>query len=84
MVYVAFSFCVFLILLFMYKSGHMIKSLFFSLLQGGSALFAVNLIGEFISIHLPLNLFTSICCTVGGIPGVIFLTLYDLFYKLTM
>ena len=84
MVYFVFSFSAFLILFFMYRSGHLFKALFFSLLQGGSALFAVNLIGEFLSIHLPVNLFSALCCTVGGIPGVIFLTVYDLVYKLPL
>lgn len=82
MVYIVFSLAVFFILIFMYKSGHLIKSIIFSSMQGFSALFAVNFLGSFLTVHLPLNLFTSICCAAGGIPGVIFLVFYDLFYKL--
>ncbi|MBQ8210843.1 MAG: pro-sigmaK processing inhibitor BofA family protein [Clostridia bacterium] len=82
MVYVVFSFCALAILFFMYKSKHLIKSVFLSFLQGASALFAVNFLGGFLSVHLPVNLFTALCGAVGGIPGVIFLVVYDLFYKL--
>lgn len=84
MVYVIFSFAAFLVILFMYKSKHIFKSIFLSFLQGASALFAVNFLGGFLSVYLPVNLFTSLCCTVGGIPGVIFLVAYDLFYKLQL
>ena len=60
----------------------MIKSLLISFVQGASALFAVNFLGGFLNVHLPVNLFTAACGITGGIPGIIFLVVYDLLYKL--
>lgn len=81
MVYAVFIVSSLIILITMYKSGHIIKSALLSVLQGASALFAVNFIGGFISVHLPLNIFSVTASSVGGLPGVIFLLVYDLFVK---
>lgn len=81
MVYAVFIVSSILIFFAMYKSGHIVKSAFLSLLQGLSALFAVNFAGGFISVHLPLNFFSIVTSAVGGLPGVIFLLVYDLFVK---
>ena len=81
MVYAVFIVSSLIILFAMYKSGHIIKSVLLSVLQGGCALFAVNFIGGFISVHLPLNIFSIAASSVGGLPGVIFLLVYDLVSK---
>ena len=39
--------------------------------SGLAALVATDLIGGFISINVPLNLFTIAISTIGGLPGVI-------------
>lgn len=82
MVYLVFIAALIVIFISMYKSGHIVKSVFLSAAQGLSSLFAVNFIGGFISIHLPLNVFTSAVCVAGGMPGVIFLLIYDIFAKI--
>lgn len=81
MVYAVFVISSVIIIFMMYKTGHIIKSVLLSTLQGVSALFAVNFIGGFLCIHLPLNAFSVVSSAVGGLPGVIFLLVYDLFVK---
>lgn len=63
------------ILFAMIKSKHIVKSLLLSSLQGLAALFAVNLVGEFIGIRLAVNWFSLAVSAVGGLPGVIFMLL---------
>ena len=61
------------IFLSMYKTRHFFKALILSVLQGGAALFAVNFIGSFIDVHIPLNWFSMAVSGAGGLPGVILL-----------
>lgn len=66
------------ILAAMLRSRHFVKAVLLSLIQGGAALFAVNFVGDFIGVHIPLNVFS---CSVGGlagIPGVILLLISDI------
>lgn len=81
MVYAVFVVSSLIIFFSMYKTGHIIKSALLSTLQGISALFAVNFVGGFISVHLPLNVFSVASSAIGGLPGVIFLLVYDIFVK---
>ncbi len=76
------SVALFIILIAFYRTKKMIKCLFLSFLQGFASLFAVNFIGSFIGVHLPLNLFTCTVSGLGGISGVIFLLLSDILTKI--
>lgn len=67
-----------IILISMLRTKHFVKSLFLSTFQGLTALFAINLIGDIISIHIPFNWFSATVGAVGGLPGVIFLLVNDM------
>ena len=66
------------IILTMIKSKHFIKALLFSGVQGMTALFAVNFIGDFISVHIPMNAFSLSAGVIGGLPGVIYLLICEI------
>lgn len=66
----------------MLRSHHFVKSLFLSTFQGICALFAVNFIGEMISVHIPMNWFSFAVGAVGGLPGIIFLLINDVIVKI--
>ena len=70
--------CAFVIFFAFVKSGNFFKSVFLSVFYGLSALFAVNFIGGFTGLHIPLNFFSLIVSAVSGLPGVIFLVVTDL------
>ena len=61
------------------KTKRFFVSVFLTALQGVCALFAVNLIGKYISIHIPVNVWTLGVSSVGGISGVIMMLLCDVF-----
>ena len=66
-----------IILTTMIKSKRFFTTLFLTVLQGVCALFAVNLLGQYISIHIPINQWTLGISSVGGISGVIMMLLCD-------
>lgn len=61
----------------MIKSKRFFRVLFLTVLQGICALFAINLLGQYISIHIPVNGWTLGVSSVGGISGVIMMLLCD-------
>ena len=71
-----FSFII--IFIVMIKSHHVAKAVIFSLLQGLTALFAVNFIGGFIGVHIPVNLFSLGTAAIGGVSGSIFLLITEI------
>lgn len=77
MLYAIFGVIFLLILLQLIKSHHMFKLLFLTFLEGIASFFAVNLIGGFFNIHIPLNGFSALLAGVGGAPSVIFLLLLE-------
>lgn len=72
---------IYLIVIFIayYKSKRFFTALLFTALQGICALFAVNLIGKYITVHIPVNIWTLGISSVGGVSGVIMLLLCDIF-----
>lgn len=72
---------VLIISIFNIKSKRPVLAMLFTALQGVCALFAVNLIGEYITVHIPVNAYTLGVGAVGGIPSVIMLLLCDIFMK---
>ncbi len=74
-------FAIYLITIFIafFKSKKFIVALLITALQGICALFAVNLLGKYISVHIPVNYWTLGISSVGGISGVIILLLCDIF-----
>lgn len=76
-----FLFAIYLIVVFIayFKSKKFFTALLFTALQGICALFAVNLIGKYITIHIPMNAWTLGVSSLGGISGVIMLLLCDIF-----
>ena len=67
------------IIISFFKSKKFISTLILSALQGLCALFAINLLGQYISIHIPINGWTLGISSTGGIWGVIMLLLCDVF-----
>ncbi|NMP37193.1 MAG: hypothetical protein GX051_03570 [Clostridiales bacterium] len=64
--------------LFAFKhSGHFFKAFFMTAVQGVAALFAVVLIGQFISVPLGINPLTLTAGILGGTPAVIMLLLIN-------
>ncbi len=68
-----------ILLLTMIKTKKFFKVIILSALQGICVLFAINLFGEFIQIHIPVNSWTIGISSIGGISGVIMLLLCDIF-----
>ena len=70
---------IFIIFIAYFKSKRFFSALLFTALQGICALFAVNLIGKYITIHIPVNAWTLGISSIGGVSGVIMLLLCDIF-----
>lgn len=75
-----FGIYVLVIIISMIKSKRFFTVLFSTVLQGVCALFAVNFIGNFISVHIPINIYTLGLSSIGGLSGVITLLLCDCFF----
>ena len=73
------SLCAVVVLFTMIKTHHFFKSFMLSFLQGIAALFAVNLIGDFLNVHIALNIFSISVGVLGGLPGIIFLLVSNIF-----
>ena len=70
----------FIIMFFTYKkSRKLFKMLLLIFIQGITAFFAVNLIGNFIEVHIPLNYYTITFSGLFGISGVAMLLLFQVF-----
>lgn len=57
-----------------------LRGLLASAATGFAALGIVNLSAALTGVALPFNLFTALCCTVLGAPGVISLMIMKLFW----
>lgn len=68
---------VLIIAITMIKTKRFFTVLLLTVLEGVCGLFAVNLLGQYISIHIPVNEWTIGVSSVGGISGVIMLLLCD-------
>ena len=66
------------VLVALFKSKRPVRGLVGSGAQGICALAAVNIAGAFTGVSLGLNLLSSLCCVVLGIPGVISLLILKL------
>ncbi len=76
---IIFAIYVLIILFTMIKSKKFFRIFLLNVLQGVCVLFAVNLLGQYISIHIPINQWTLGVSSAGGISGVIMLLLCDIF-----
>jgi inhibitor of the pro-sigma K processing machinery len=78
-VFLGIMFAVYVLFIFisMIKSKKYFTVLFLTILQGICALFTVNLLGQYISIHIPINEWTIGVSSIGGISGVIMMLLCD-------
>ena len=72
-----FAFYIIVIVIAFIKSKRFFTCVLLTALQGVSALFAVNLIGQYIMVHIPVNAWTLGVSSVGGISGVIMMVLCD-------
>lgn len=70
--------CGLVILVSMLKTHRLFRTMLLSVIQGMTAMLAVNFAGEFTGIHIPLNLFSVSVSAIGGLPGVIFLVVSNL------
>ena len=57
----------------MLRSGHALKALLMSVLQGVAALSAVNVLGTLTGVTLAVNWWTLGISSLGGTAGVVFL-----------
>lgn len=70
-----------IILLSEMKTGHFLKSVILTGLQGIAAIYAVNIVGSFFGVNLAVNTFSLSVGIVGGTPGVILLLLLDIIFR---
>ena len=66
-----------IILMTMLRKKRFFTTVFLNILQGTCGLFAVNFLGQYIAIHIPINGWTIGVSSVGGLSGVIMLLLCD-------
>ena len=62
-----------------FKSKRFFTAMLFTALQGICGIFAVNLIGKYTAVHVPINAWTLGISSIGGVSGVIMLLLCDIF-----
>ena len=74
-----FAFYVIVIVIAFIKSKRFFTAFLLTALQGICSLFAVNLIGQYIMVHIPINAWTLGVSSVGGISGVVMMLLCDSF-----
>ena len=72
-----FAFYVVVIIISYIKSKRFFTVFLLTALQGICSLFAVNLIGQYITVHIPVNAWTLGVSSIGGISGVIMMLLCD-------
>ena len=65
------------ILITIFKTKRFFTTMFLTILQGICGLFAVNLLGQYIAIHIPVNGWTIGVSSIGGLSGVIMMLLCD-------
>ena len=65
------------ILITIIKTKRFFTATFLTVLQGICGLFAVNLLGQYIAIHIPVNGWTIGISSIGGLSGVIMMLLCD-------
>lgn len=65
------------ILITIFKTKRFFTTMFLTVLQGICGLFAVNLLGQYIAIHIPVNGWTIGVSSIGGLSGVIMMLLCD-------
>ena len=65
------------IIITMIKTKRFFTTIFLTVLQGICGLFAVNLLGQYIAIHIPVNGWTIGVSSIGGLSGVIMMLLCD-------
>ena len=70
-----------LIITSMLRSKRFFSALILTAIEGISALFAVDWIGSFICVNLPVNAYTAAFCALGGIPAVIFMLIADVILR---
>lgn len=62
------------------KNKKLISGILLTVIQGICALFAVNLIGGFIDVRIPVNFWTLSTSGLFGISGVIILLITDILF----
>lgn len=62
-----------------YRSRRFFTAILLTSLQGIAALFAVNVLGTLIDIHININAFSLIFSGIFGTAGVILMLLFDSF-----
>lgn len=66
-----------IILISIIKTKRFFTTMLLTILQGICGLFAVNLLGQYIAIHIPINGWTIGVSSIGGLSGVIMMLLCD-------
>ena len=80
-VFLGIIFSIYAIIIFItyIKSKKFFTALLLTAMQGICALFAVNFLGKFIEVNIPVNYWTLALSSVGGVSGVILMLLCDIF-----
>ncbi len=76
---IIFSVYIIAILITYLKSKRFFTAFLLTALQGICSLFAVNVVGQYISVHIPINPYTLGVSSIGGVSGVIMMLLCDIF-----
>ena len=66
-----------IILITMFRTKRFFITMFLNILQGICGLLAVNLLGQYIAVHIPVNGWTIGVSSIGGLSGVIMMLLCD-------
>lgn len=61
------------------KNGRIIAGTLLSAFQGIAVLYAVNIIGTLLSVHINVNWFSLLFCAFTSVPGVVMLLITDIF-----
>ena len=59
-----------------------IFKLIFNSILGGILLYVINIVGANFGFHIGINIFTSLCAGILGIPGAILLVILELILRL--
>ena len=81
-IYIVLALAALIVLISFFRSGHFLRSLLASVLQGAVSLFAVNALGTLTGVTLAVNPATLGAVGLFGIPGTISMVLLDTIFYL--
>ncbi|GFR35552.1 pro-sigmaK processing inhibitor BofA family protein [Thermobrachium celere] len=74
-IYVLIIFLMFIFVMALKERGLLLLKIIFKTVLGAVIIFLINFIGQKFNISIPLNIWTSACVGMLGIPGILVLAL---------